>query len=175
MTKQSKRWKGCEREVARRFGGRRVPLSGRNSGHDTAADAMDSEEGEVEFPDFLYIETKRDNTLNKLFEHYHEVLHGGMIVAFALEDVYYVAFELDLFLEGKCVKVGNGEWTRAFNALHRIYCDAKVKAVHEDSTEAIVVCKLHGRRGYFVFTQWDALKRLEEWRKCQAKNLSMRH
>ena len=50
-------WKSFEASVAKLFGGKRVPLSGSNSGHGTRSDVR-----EIPFGSRFYIECKRDKT-----------------------------------------------------------------------------------------------------------------
>lgn len=60
-----KAWKRCERKLSSYFGGRRNPLSGRNSGHNTASDVLHSK---------LFIEVKyrKSQPVQRLYEEARE-------------------------------------------------------------------------------------------------------
>ena len=61
----NKAWKDCERRASRFLGGKRTPLSGRNSGHNTTSDVLH---------EMLYVEAKhrKNQPVYRLYEEARE-------------------------------------------------------------------------------------------------------
>lgn len=164
----SKRWKGIEAEVAKLLGGRRVPLSGMHSGHNTSADVMNDPESEIEYPDFLYVECKRDKQYEAMLLPLHLSLQQGALIITIIEDVVYYIFRLDIFLKIKIAQwdgytVCNnrlGKYKRVWNLLF----DTQRKSIKEDKDAYMCVFKLHNKRGYIAITDSRCFEMINEWR-----------
>lgn len=172
-----KSWKAFEMFVGRFFLGRRVPLSGRNSQHKTAADIMWVQDVIGNPCEWLYVECKRNAVIGKLIRMHYELLNMGQFGVMKNsegENLYVFILEkfldncLDTTIARYCVdrlfilNIGT-RWKVSASA--RIWEDAKVKCLKEGKRVPIVCLRLHYLQGIVAIADFDGLIMLQKWSK----------
>lgn len=97
----SKHWKQVEREIAGYLGGRRTPLSGSNSQHNTTSDVIGC-------PTWMYVEVKWDKQYDAFFLKYYDLLIADKLIQFNHYGFPLLVFRFDTWymepLAAKTVK-----------------------------------------------------------------------
>ena len=184
----SKHWKQVEREVAGYLGGKRTPLSGSNSQHNTSSDVIGC-------PLWMYVEVKWDKTYDKFFTLYYDNLAANLILQFNYYGLPLYVFRFDTWykkwgaspnsISGNAIK-----GTQHSNIKHGmspswqpdlIYTlDSPNRVFNLYTQDTIPKCakegalgrkcsfqfhRMHGRRGLYCVTDQAGYKRLLEWRR----------
>lgn len=165
--RRSNTWKTTERQSAALFGGRRVPLSGSNSGHKTSADVMD-------VPKWLYVECKRRQMHNTFWLQklkgkgvtLIEYLREGNVVTADCDPFRLYFFRVDLFMKewGQHINVSDCEYKFKKTARPITqYGIEYLKAKREGRDATILIYRVHGRLGLYAIADNYTVERLEEW------------
>lgn len=187
----SKHWKQVEREVAFYLGGRRTPLSGMNSQHNTSADVIGC-------PAWMYVEVKWDKKYDKSLMPYYELMIADRMLQINYFGIPLIMFRFDTWykkqLHGRVgfelkgppaafkatnVNVHQG-LSQSISPDLEINVDRQHVAFNLYVQDTLVKCKrermlgrkvafqfhrFHFKRGLYCITDMQGLKRLSEWRR----------
>jgi len=156
----SSTWKSFEREVAKLFGGQRVPLSGRNSKHDTAADVMN-----ISWFKELFVECKRDKKYLPFLKKikYYDAINAFGICNFCFENRYFLyVYELtalfnDLF---KYKKLFNISLIKRNCPTVKLFFRSVALAAVEGKSSTLICFRYHNRKGIFALSTRDTYSKL---------------
>jgi len=162
-------WKQFERDLAKLFGGRRVPLSGSNSGHDTRADLMFRLDG----PSWMYIEAKRSKAYNKFgIDNYDEFtddkfwvwkFSGRVLCFFSLQFLVKQCKEPTLYL---VERMGVVPELKNLRRVAILYLKTAELASAEAKSCTLVCLRLHGLSKIVCVADVPSFQKLKEWVAC---------
>jgi len=149
----NKQWKVTEREVAELLDGKRVPLSGSNSGHDTRADVMC-------VPKWLYVEVKRDKRYNTFLERYRKDCSSGWAFVFGSDVGDLILFSLQRainFPDIMCehyTEIDYSEKSRVPSPVSLYYRELD-KCKDEGREVLLLVFRIHNITGFLSLTEYN--------------------
>lgn len=166
----SKQWKVFEREIAKMFGGKRVPLSGSNSGHKTSADVMWPEKHELD-PTDVYIECKRNKVYNTILDKWYDRLIAGSVLV--LKEHEHDLAKIYLFDIRRIApqykepvayfEVCHGIHAVGQTVISKLYRECMGKAQLEGKDYVWLAMKLHCRQGIFFACDFNSFVRLKKY------------
>jgi hypothetical protein len=161
---KSKQWKVAELQVARLFGGRRTPLSGKNSGHETSSDV-------IGIPRWMYIEVKRRADYNPFVMKFYPILKKGFQIQLDYAGYKFALFRLDVFMVDQRLARWNALLKRSpffditvvvrgVRVIFTVYFRTYRQAMAENRDGVYLVLKLHNRQGYYCLCDMHSFNRL---------------
>lgn len=172
MSPVKKTWKSVERRIAKAFGGRRVPLSGMNSGH-TSADVMPDPNRPGAYPDFLYVEIKRDKLLNERIKPYVKNLRNGFRFYYYEGGADYYLYYSDYLFTEYTEDVGTIDALEDFHPLWKINADSWVKSIKEKKSARFLICQIHNTSGFYIFADVGSINQYKTWLKSHRHLLGL--